>query len=148
MTKNMDFFSNMSKYQAAVPIILRVVVGIFFILHGMGKIFGPNPGMEGFTGMITGMLGLPAIFAYLVAYGEFIGGIMLIIGFLTRYWAIYLSIIMIVAAATLKLKNGLMAAELDLTFLAVLVSLFFMGAGKCSLDHKIAHCKKKKAKKN
>ena len=131
MTANIDIFKNMNKYQEWAPIILRVVVGFFFMMHGISKIWG---GFEGFSGMITGMLGLPLFFAYIVAGAEFIGGIMLIIGFLTRYWAIVLSIIMLVATFAVKISGGIMKAELDLTFLAILVVLFFMGGGKWSVD--------------
>lgn len=134
MECKLDKFSNVKRYQEWAPLILRVFVGVFFMMHGIGKIWGPSPGFEGFSGMITGMLGLPAFFAYLVAGIEFIGGIMLIAGVLVRYWAILLAIIMIVATFAVKLKGGFMNAELDLLFLAALTSLFFTGAGKWGFD--------------
>jgi putative oxidoreductase len=129
------FKTKLEPLKAWAPTILRVFAGFFFMMHGIGKIFGPTPGFEGFSGMITGMLGLPVIFAYLVAWGEFLGGISLILGFLTRYWAIYLSIIMLVATFAVHISKGLMSAELPLLFFAVLVSLFFSGAGKLSIDN-------------
>lgn len=132
-----DIFKNLNKYKDWAPLILRVIVGIFFIGHAWSKLSG----MDGFIGLITGMLGLPVFFAYLVAWSELIGGILLIIGLFTRYASILLSTIMLVAIFTVKIKNGFMAAELDITFLAILISLLFTGAGKYGLD--LMKCKKK-----
>lgn len=143
MHKNIDIFSKLGTHREWAPAILRVVLGTLFITHGAGKLWG-SPGLAGFNGMITGALGLPGIFTYLVAFGEFIGGIMLIAGFLTRYWTIYLGIIMTTAILAVKLKNGILAPELDYAFLAVLVSLFFTGAGKMSVD---AWCEKRRGTK-
>ena len=134
--------SGLSKYKDVAPTILRIVVGFFFIMHGSMKLFG---GIQGTTGFFAS-LGIPGIFVYLVAYGEFIGGIFLILGLLTRYVSIYLGVVMIFAAVLAKLPGGLMKGELELTYLAVLVALLFTGPGKCSLDS-LCKCKKDKKKK-
>lgn len=129
--------AGLERYKAIAPTILRVVIGIFFIAHGAMKIFG---GMQGTAGFF-GSLGIPVIFAYLVGYGEFIGGIFLVVGFLTRYVSIYLGIVMVFAFSLTKIGKGFLAGETDIAFLAILISLLFTGPGKWSLD---ALCKKKK----
>ena len=101
-------------------------------MHGTSKLTG----WDGWSGMITGTLGLPLFFAHLVTWVEILGGALLIIGFLTRYAAIALSTIMVVAIAAVKAPSGFMNGELDYTFLAVLISLIITGPGKLALDTK------------
>jgi putative oxidoreductase len=66
---------------------------------------------------------LPEVSAFIVAFVELVGGIGLILGVFTRYWALLLSIVMIVAIFTVKLPNGLLGGpgrpgyELDLALL-------------------------------
>ena len=117
-------------------LILRMIVGMIFLVHGYGKLWGNAPGIEAWIGMI-GSLGFPltTFTAYLVGYAEFLGGLALILGLLTRYASILLSIVMIVAIFKVKLSLGLIGGyELDLALLAANISLIFTGAGKISLD--------------
>ena len=85
----------------------RLVLGLIFILAGIGKLFGPAPGIEGFTGMLTG-LGIPVagVMAIIVGIIELVGGVLLIIGFLDKYAALLLAIIMLVATIMVHIPNG------------------------------------------
>jgi uncharacterized membrane protein YphA (DoxX/SURF4 family) len=66
--------------------LLRLVLGIVFFLHGAQKVLGWFGGF-GFSGTMhafTGMMHIPAPFAFLAIMAEFLGGIGLIVGFLAR----------------------------------------------------------------
>lgn len=55
--------------------IVRLMLGIIFILHGSQKVLGlfGGPGLAGFTAWLAGY-GVPTFLAYLAAFAEFIGG--------------------------------------------------------------------------
>lgn len=73
---------------------LRVVVGLFFVLHGVMKFMNLG-GTSGFFGS----LGIPPWFAYIVAAVEVLGGLALIVGLWTR-WAGYLLALIMLGALT------------------------------------------------
>lgn len=110
--------------------ILRVVVGIVFLAHGMSKL----QNMEG-TISFFASLGMAPFLAYLVAWAETLSGIMLIVGFMTMYASYVIAIIMIVAIFTVKLKAGLLGGfELDLVLLASALALAWSNTSHMSLD--------------
>ena len=73
---------NLGKHSNYGTLILRVIVGLVFIVHGYLKLAG----LEG-TGGFLSSLGVPAagLFAIIVALVEFLGGIALVVGLFTRY---------------------------------------------------------------
>lgn len=114
---------------AFVSIIMRVVLGIIFIFHGVDKFQGISNVEAWFSS-----IGIPGVLAYVVAAIELIGGILLILGLFTRYVAGLFVIILIGAIITAKLSagllgNGQMAGyELDLGF--IMVSLYLVVADR------------------
>lgn len=100
---------------------MRVLVGILFVAHGISKF---QMGLDNTAGWF-GSIGLPEFAAYVVAYFELIGGIALIIGFATRYFAIGFIIMLIGAIVAVKLPVGLLGNaqmtgyELDLAMIAL-----------------------------
>lgn len=115
--------------------VLRVVVGIVFLLHGYQKLF--KFGFHGVAGML-GHLGipLPAFFAVVVTLVEFVGGILLITGVATRIAAGLIAVDMIVAILAVHLKNGFFnpnGFEFPLTLLAATICLAIAGGGAFSL---------------
>src|SRR5882724_11927349 len=82
-------------------LVARIVVGIIFMAHGAQKLFGAfgGPGLSAFVQMI-GPLG------YLVTIGEFFGGLGLVFGFLSRFSAASIIIIMLGAVTTIHGKFG------------------------------------------
>ncbi len=114
-------------------LILRIALAIVFIYHGYGKLFGGQPGMEMFTGMV-GKLGfpLPGLFAYAAALTEFVGGILMLLGVFTGVVGVLMAIVMFVALAFVK-KFALPAADADLALMAMAIAVALMGPGRYSL---------------
>ncbi|MBI2482975.1 DoxX family protein [Candidatus Uhrbacteria bacterium] len=110
-------------------LILRLALGIIFIYHGYGKLFGGAPGIPAFTGMLAKFgFPMPAFFAWLVSITEFFGGIAMILGVLVPQVALLLAIIMAVAFLVVK-KAALPAGDADLALLGMALALALMGGG-------------------
>lgn len=129
--------THMSNKNTWGPLIARLAVGIIMIIHGAGKLFAIGPvalPIPKFTDFLA-MQGLPAasLLAWLVAIVEFGGGILVLIGLLTRYAALALAIDMLVATIVVHLPNGYTDAELTFVLFLVSLSLVASGAGKLSV---------------
>lgn len=111
---------------------LRSAIGVIFIVHGYSKI-----GNDGFVGWI-GSMGIPPEMGIIIALGEIVPGILLIIGVLSRISASILSVIMLGAIFHVKKAQSLTgdgAYELDLILLASCLVIIVMGPGRVSLSH-------------
>ena len=123
-------------------LMLRVILGYVFFYHGAQKVLGwfGGPGLEGFVGYMTEG-GMPAIIAYLVGFGEFLGGIGLIIGLLTKPAALGMAIIMAGATFIVHWSAGFSAQnggyEYPLTLLIISIVVFLYGGGDYSVDKKV-----------
>ncbi|MDR6244374.1 DoxX family protein [Paenibacillus hunanensis] len=119
-----------------VSTIMRVVLGILFLAHGISKF---QMGMDGVAGWFQSV-GIPGFLAYVVSPIELVGGILLIIGLFTRYVSILLIIVLLGAVFTVKLSAGLMGNgqmagyELDLSFMLVALYLAVTNNTGFSLD--------------
>ena len=116
--------------------VLRVVLGLVFIMHGGQKLF--VYGFAGVSGSFAQM-GIPAagFFGPFVSLVEFFGGIALVLGLLTRLAALGLAATMVVAILTVHLKAGFFnpnGVEFPLSLLASAITLAITGAGAFSLD--------------
>jgi putative oxidoreductase len=111
---------------------LRIFFGIAMAFaHGRGK-FPPS---EQFVAGVTN-LGFPApeMFAWLAGTSEFIGGLFLALGFLTRPSAFLVAITMAVAAFGRHATDPFKVKELALVYLFVALIFAVRGAGKFSVD--------------
>lgn len=115
-------------------LLLRIGVGVIFIVAGWGKLTGIE-GVQGFFGNIG--IPLPGLMAWVVAIVEFVGGIMVLLGAYARIPYLLLAIIMVVALFTTKLGGEFSAARLDLMLLLTSLALFLIGSGKYSVDQKL-----------
>ena len=126
-------------------LILRIAVGIIFIVHGWPKLNpnGPMKGPAGFGGFLKQMgVPLPMFFAWVVALLETVGAVLLILGLGTRILAVGFAITMLVAILLAKIrfmKVGFVAQqatgwEFDFALLAGALALLFLGAGSIALD--------------
>ncbi|WP_409343089.1 DoxX family protein [Paenibacillus sp. MBLB4367] len=99
--------------------LMRVVVGIIFLAHGIDKL---ESGLDNISSWF-GSVGLPPFLAFLVAYVEMLGGAALIVGLGSRWAAIAFAVIMVGAIVTVKLPAGLLGDgksagyEIDLALL-------------------------------
>ncbi|WP_223590267.1 DoxX family protein [Neobacillus bataviensis] len=119
--------------------ILRVFLGLSFFIHGVSKF---QSGISNTVGWFDS-IGIPGFVAYAVAIIELIGGLLLIIGFGTRYIAALFLFIMMGAILKVKLAAGFMGNgqgagyELDLAFAVMAVFLFLNSNSTLSLDSKL-----------
>lgn len=128
--------SSITKNHDLALLLLRIGVGLIFIVAGWGKITG----IEG-TQQFFGNIGIPmaGIMAWVVAIVELVGGLMVLIGYRIQIPALMLATVMLVAILTTKLGNDNMfrSMRLDLILLLVNLSLAILGSGKYSLDDKL-----------
>jgi len=123
--------------------IVRIPVGIIYMGHGL-----PKTGWIGertFEGTIKfiGSLGfpMPSLFAGMLITAEVLGGLMLILGLLTRATALTQVIAMLFAVLLVHLDNGMFGQggyQWALLLGACSAALVVEGAGKGSLDNIIA----------
>jgi putative oxidoreductase len=123
----------LDRLQPLALLVLRVVLGAVMIAHGYPKVFG---GLQRHVHMVSN-LGLPGWLAYVSALAEFGGGILLVVGLLTRCAAFAVLIDLAVAIWKVHWKNGFTAPggyEFPLALAAIAFALIFFGAGPISLD--------------
>lgn len=119
------------------PLFLRLGVGSVFAVHGWQKFDG---GVANFAKVLAGLdVPAPEIVAWLQTMAEGLGGLLLILGLLTRYATLPLIATMIGAILLVKVNVGFVVpgksgAEIDAALLAGLLCLLFIGPGRISLD--------------
>ena len=128
---NMDATLRTHKFHDLSHFGLRLVVGVFFMVHSQLK-FG-----SGFGGFLQSV-GIPAEMALLIGLLELIGGALLIVGVLSRIASTLLAIDMLGAIVYVKKiqsfsgKNGV---ELELLAFIILLTVIVLGPGRISLSH-------------
>lgn len=119
---------------------LRIATGLLLVPHGAQKLFGlfGGYGLTATGQFFATKLGLPASFALLAGLIEFVGGLMLAAGLLTRPVAALVAGIMAVAAFGVHLPNGFFwtAGGFEYPLLWGVAALYFAlrGGGRYSLD--------------
>lgn len=116
-------------------LLLRLFAGLSLALaHGMGKL----PPSEGFIGLVAALgFPLPFVFAWAEALTEFVGGLFLAAGFLTRPAAGFIAIAMAVAAFLQHAHDPFGRKELALMYFFIAVFYLCKGAGRWSIDRLI-----------
>jgi putative oxidoreductase len=127
----------LDRLQPLALLVMRVALGLIMVVHGYHKVFG---GLHRFAQMVSG-LGFPAWMAYLVAFIEFLGGLLLLVGLFTRVAAFAICIDLSVAIWKVHLHNGLIGTpdhpgfEFPLAAAALAFALIFFGGGSIAIDH-------------
>ena len=122
-------------------LLLRLTLGLIFLLHGAQKLFGVfgGHGLAGTTQFMN-MLGLhPAKWwATFAAWGEFVGGLLLVLGLFTPLAALLVLAVMLVAILKVHASKGFWNSqggyEYNLVLSALATVLGLVGAGAFSLD--------------
>jgi len=119
----------LSPYSAPIYAVLRIVSGFTFLWHGSQKLFGFPGGMSGEA---------PALIVYVAGPIELVGGILIMIGLLTRPAAFLCSGLMAAAywmahglKAVLPLQNG---GELAILYCFIFLYIAAQGPGIWSID--------------
>lgn len=118
----------LEKYQDEIYSFLRFVIGFLFLWHGIQKLLGFPPSQYA----------TPLFIKYVAGAIELIGGILISVGFMTR-WAAFLSSGLMAFAywmahgtkAFLPIQNG---GELAVIYCFVLLFISAKGSGKISID--------------
>ncbi len=131
------------------PIILRLTLAIVFFPHGAQKVLGWWGG-NGFSGTMEYFTstGMPWLVAFLVVMGEFLGPIGLAIGFLSRFAAFGLGLIMLGAIVMVHGEHGFFmnwfgahqgeGFEYHLLAIGLAAALVIEGSGGFSVDRRLS----------
>ena len=118
------------------PLVARLVVGWVFLWSGWGKLHALPQITENFRGW---GIPYPELLTPFVSGVEFFGGLLLLLGLLTRIAAAPLIVVMVVAIISAKLSDidsleTLLGFE-EMSYLALFLWLAVAGPGPVSLDY-------------
>ena len=128
------------------PLVLRLGLAVVFIFHGMGKLGSDNKWGTGWDKRPEEQRLSPALQAP-VAWGEFLGGVAVGIGFLSRIAALGLIAIMAGAIATVQGQHdfGLhsgptpggppLGYEYNFVLIVLCIGVVLLGTGPLGLDY-------------
>ena len=125
---------------ATVP--LRLALAIVMIAHGSQKVLGlwGGPGFKQFIAGNTPFSFMKPTWLWLgaAALSEFVGGILVGLGFVTRVGAFFVGCVMVTAIAGVHWPNGLFSAnrgyEYPMALLGIVLALLISGGGQLSVD--------------
>ena len=136
----------MKNWRAILPpfglLWLRFWMGLGIAHHGFQKLFGGR--MDMFSDAVAKM-GLPApeFLAWMAALSEFLGGLLILIGYGTRWAALFIAITMSVAVFIHHSGDPFKMKELAISYLVASIALFMMGSGEYSINKFLADRAKK-----
>jgi putative oxidoreductase len=128
--------------------MIRLGLGVVIFAHGAQKALGwfGGPGFNGAMGFFENMA-IPSFFAFLAIAAEFLGGLGLLFGFLTRIAAFGVLIDMLVALMKVHRHYGFFmnwmgnkpgeGFEYHLLAISIALAVLVGGAGAFSIDHAI-----------
>ncbi|AOB31575.1 GntR family transcriptional regulator [Bordetella sp. H567] len=126
----------MNRHDDAAKLILRLVLGILILLHGISKM---THGVGGIVGMVQDH-GWPGFTAYFVYIGEVVAPILVIAGIFTRLGGLLIALNMLAAFvlvhhAQLFMLNGQGGWQLELQgmYLFTAIAVALLGAGRFSV---------------
>jgi len=126
--------------------IIRIILGVVFFAHGAQKLFGwfGGQGLRETVRTMHDLLKLPIPLASAAVATEFLGGLGLIVGLLSRVAAVGIGVTMLAAIVMVHGRNGLFmdwfgarknhGYEFHLLAIALAVVLVAKGSGALSLD--------------
>ena len=114
--------------------LLRVMTGVFMLYKGFS--FMSNPNYYDYFANELSFFGGGILLIHIVVSLNVIGGIMIIVGFLTR-WVIFIQLPIVIGAATLNITGKMQFQNfaISIFILSVFVFFAFFGSGKHSADY-------------
>lgn len=132
-------FSRLERYRDLGLLVVRLGLGLAFVVYGYPKITG-GPQLWEQIGGSMGILGIgfaPKFWGFMAAFAEFGGGILLILGLFTRVATLLLLCVMAMATVVHLDKGDPFTTALHPIELAsVFLGLTFVGPGRYSIDRK------------
>ncbi|MGH7324980.1 MAG: DoxX family protein [Candidatus Rokuibacteriota bacterium] len=138
-------------YPSWAHLLVRLGLGVVFFAHGAQKVLGwfGGYGLKGTIDYFQKGLGIPPAATVIAALIEFLGGIALIVGFLSRPAALGLIVVMLVAIAKVHAGQGFFlnwsmtpgkghGFEFNVALIAMALAILVGGAGIFSIDRLIA----------
>jgi putative oxidoreductase len=131
--------------------IVRIVLGVVFFAHGAQKALGwfGGAGLENTLRVFREQLHIPTPLTLLSVAAEFLGGLGLMVGLLSRIAALGIAVVMLVALITVHGKFGFFmnwygekkghGIEYHVLVLALALAVVIKGAGAFSLDQYVYH---------
>jgi putative oxidoreductase len=139
--------SSAQKLLPWAPLVIRLSLGIIFLAHGAHQLFGiwDGPGLSQPIRISNGSR-IPVYLTFVAGATEFLGGMAVAVGLLTRLAALALALDMAAWIFTVQLVNGFFlnwslmpgkghGYEYNFALLAMSIALFLSGPGKLALDH-------------
>ncbi len=138
MTK---FLTNLQPWGA---LLMRLVLGVAMLSNGWDKVVpaGGFHGHNAFSALdhfcrFVVTLGLPFWLGCLSAFTEFAGGIALLLGLFSRFFAFLIAINMIVALFAVNIHHGYSGSQYTLALITLAAMLLLYGPGAWALDRKL-----------
>ncbi|MFF7828401.1 DoxX family protein [Streptomyces rochei] len=130
------------RFQPAAPAVARLVAGAVIMVHGIDKLVD---GPAGFGAFLSGTsVPAPDVTAWAVTIGETAGGLFLVLGLLSRWTALLLTVHLCLAMALVNADTGFMTPqqgaasgsgiEFPLMTVAALLVVLLAGPGPLALD--------------
>ncbi len=135
----MAILDSLGKYRNTGLLIIRVGLGVMFMVHGFPKIMDGPTGWTSLGGSmkVVGINFLPIFWGFMAAAAETFGGFLLVLGLFFRPVNILLAFTMLIAAMYHFNKgDGIGGASHAIETGIVFLGLVFVGPGKYSVDGK------------
>lgn len=120
-------------------LLLRLTLGVLMLFHGMAKVIHPGASLDYIAGELN-RIGLPAIIAWGVYFGEVVAPLMLILGVFARIGGLLVAVNMVFAVVLahrdellMLSKSGGWALELQGFYFFCGVAVFLLGSGRFAI---------------
>lgn len=132
--------SAFAPYKNVGLLIMRVGIGAMYVFHGYPKLAGGYKRWE-WLGQQMSLLGIefiPTFWGFMASLTEFLGGLLLMLGLLTKPTTLMLMFTMVVAALyKFHIGEGLHGASHPIEMAIFFLGIFLTGPGTYSLDKTI-----------